>query len=198
MWPKLAKEYFLMNLLHRWICHSEHWKNQLRDEMVPWVLEGLELGPDVLELGPGPGFTTDLLRRRCQHLTAIEIDSNYADPLQRRLQGTNVHIVHADATVMPLPDQSFSGAVAFTMLHHVPSRRLQDQLFREVHRVLRPGAVFAGTDSIPRIFLRLAHIGDTYVPIDSGTLRARLEALGFSDVEIGVGKKRFRFRARRA
>ena len=87
-----------MNLLHRWMCHSEHWKNQLRDEMVPWVLAGLDLGPDVLELGPGPGFTTDLLRQRCRHLTAIEIDANYAGPLQQRLQGANVTVVHADAT----------------------------------------------------------------------------------------------------
>lgn len=187
-----------MNLLHRWICHSEHWKSQLREEMVPWVLQGLDLGPDVLELGPGPGFTTDLLRQRCPHLTAIEIDANYAQPLQERLQGENVKVVHADATAMPLPDQSFSSAVAFTMLHHIPSKQLQDQLFREVYRVLRPHAVFAGTDSIPRIFLRLAHIGDTYVPIDSSTLRARLEPAGFTDVEIERGEKRFRFRARRA
>jgi len=58
--------------------------------------------------------------------------------------------------------------------------------------------VFAGTDSIRRVFLRLAHIGDTYVPIDYHTLRARLEIAGFTDVEIARGKKRFRFRARRA
>src|SRR5919109_206254 len=187
-----------MNLLHRWICHSERWKNQLRDEMVPWVLEGLDLGPDVLELGPGPGFTTDLLRPLCRNLTAIEIDVDYAQPLEQRLQGANVRVVHADATAMPLPDGSFSGAVAFTMLHHVPSKQLQDQLFSEVRRVLRPGAVFAGTDSIPRIFLRLVHIGDTYVPIDSRTLRARLETAGFTDVEIDRGETRFRFRAWRA
>jgi len=186
-----------MNLLHRWMCHSEHWKNQLRDEMVPWVLAGLDLGPDVLELGPGPGFTTDLLRQRCRHLTAIEIDANYAGPLQQRLQGANVTVVHADATAIPFPHQSFSGAVAFTMLHHVPSKQLQDQLFGEVHRVLRPGAVFAGTDSIPRIFLHLAHIGDTYVPFDCRTLRSRLETAGFTDVQIENGEKRFRFRARR-
>ena len=187
-----------MNLLHRWICHSERWKNQLRDEMVPWVLEGLDLGPDVLELGPGPGFTTDLLRPFCRNLTAIEIDVDYAQPLEQRLRGANVRVVHADATAMPLPDGSFSGAVAFTMLHHVPSQQLQDQLFSEVRRVLRPGAVFAGTDSIPRIFLRLVHIGDTYVPIDSRTLRARLETAGFTNVEIEKGETRFRFRAWRA
>jgi SAM-dependent methyltransferase len=187
-----------MNLLHRWICHSEHWKKQLRDEMVPWVLEGLDLGADVLELGPGPGFTTDLLHQRCHHLTAVEIDPNYAGSLEDRLRGANVNVLHADATAMPLPDQAFSGAVAFTMLHHVPSQQLQDQLFREVHRVLRPGAVFAGTDSIPRVFLRLAHIGDTYVPIDYHTLGARLEMAGFLEVEIERGEKRFRFRARRA
>jgi len=29
---------------------------------------------DVSEIGPGPGFTTDVLRQRVAHLTAVEID----------------------------------------------------------------------------------------------------------------------------
>ncbi len=45
---------------------------------------------------------------------------------------------------MPFPADSFSGAVCFTMLHQVPSPALQDKLLAEVHRVLKPGAVFCG------------------------------------------------------
>ena len=55
------------------------------------------------------------------------------------MDGTNVTVVAGDATSMPFPDGSFSGAVCFTMLHHVPSAELQDRLLTETYRVLRPG-----------------------------------------------------------
>ena len=38
------------------------------------VLEGAELGPRVLELGPGPGLTTEVLAGVAPELTAIELD----------------------------------------------------------------------------------------------------------------------------
>jgi ubiquinone/menaquinone biosynthesis C-methylase UbiE len=187
-----------MNLLHRWICRSAYWKKTVTEQILPWVLEDIDLGADVLEVGPGPGLTTDLLRDRCAHLTALEVDAKMAELLQRRLGNGRVRVVHGDGTAMPFPDSCFSGAVAFTMLHHVPSAALQDQLLREVARVLKPGAVFAGTDSLASTKLRIVHIGDTYVPVDPNKFPERLQGAGFRDVEVGRGDTRFRFRARRA
>lgn len=185
-----------MNLLHRWICRSGYWKKTVTEQIVPWVLEEIDLGADLLEIGPGPGLTTDLLRNRCAHLTALEVDLKMAESLQRRLGNGRVSVVQGDGTSMPFPDSSFSGAVAFTMLHHVPSVALQDRLLREVSRVLKPGAVFAGTDSLASTKLRIVHIGDTYVPVDSNKFPERLRAAGFSDIEVERGDTRFRFRAR--
>ena len=73
------------------------------------------------------------------------------------------------------------------MLHHVPSITLQDQLLAEARRVLRPGGVLAGTDTAPSVLLRLAHIGDTMIPVDVATLGQRLEAAGFDEVEVKKG-----------
>lgn len=168
------------------------------EQIVPWVLEGIDLGDDVLEIGPGPGLTTDLLRDRCAHLTALEVDSKMAESLQRRLGNGRVSVVQGDGTAIPFPDRSFSGAVAFAMLHHVPSIALQDRLLREVARVLKPGAVFAGTDSLASTKLRIVHIADTYVPVDPDNFPARIQSAGFRDIEVGRGDTRFRFRARRS
>jgi SAM-dependent methyltransferase len=99
---------------------------------------------------------------------------------------------------MPFADGAFSGAACFTMLHHVPSPEAQDKLFGEVRRVLRPGGVFAGTDSTGRgLGFALLHVGDTKVVIDPRELPARLEAAGFGDVSVSAGADAVRFRARR-
>lgn len=156
------------------------------------------MGRDVLEIGPGPELTTDLLRTRFDRMTALEVDPTLADLLKRRMNGTNVTVMQGDASAMPFEDATFSGAVAFTMLHHVPSPALQDRLIDEVYRVLKLGGVFVGTDSVWSPVLWLIHIGDTLVPVDHGGFKLRLERAGFTDVQIESGRRRFRFSARRA
>jgi SAM-dependent methyltransferase len=100
---------------------------------------------------------------------------------------------------MPLSDGAFSAVVCFTMLHHVPSANAQDRLFGEVHRVLRPGAPFAGIDSTGRgIGFALLHLRDFRVVIDPSGLPARLQAAGFEDIAVDAGRDAFRFGARRA
>lgn len=186
-----------MNRVHRFLCRSDFWRKTLEEKVMPWVLTGVDLGQEVLEVGPGPGLTTDLLRRRFIRMTALEIDSRLARALAARLDGSNVRIIHGDATNMPFEDGTFTGALACTMLHHVPSPSLQDQLFREVGRVLKPGGVFAGVDSRQSFLMRVLHVYDTLVPVDPRTLGARLEAAGFEDVSIEINETSFRFRAKR-
>jgi len=71
----------------------------------------------------------------------------------------------------------------------VPSGALQDRLLVELCRVLRPGGLFVGSDSIASADLRQFHAGDTYVPIDPDGLPNRLESAGFVDVEVEVGSE---------
>jgi SAM-dependent methyltransferase len=158
----------------------------------------LELGDDVLEIGPGPGITTELLRPRTRCLTALEVDAAAAAALQKRLTGPGLRVVHGNGAAMPFSDSSFSAVVAFTMLHHVPTVVLQDRLLAEARRVLRPGGVFAGFDGIDSFLFRLVHLGDTYVPVDPDTFGRRLEAAGFADMAVERERGRFRFRATRA
>jgi SAM-dependent methyltransferase len=166
--------------------------------ILPWVLDGVELGPEVLEVGPGPGVTTDLLRTRVAHLTCVEIDPRLADSLSCRMRGHNVTVFRQDATAMSFADASFDGAVSLTMLHHVPSEALQNRLLAEVARVLRPGGVFAGTDSLDSIPLRLLHLFDTMVVANPATFQERLETAGFDEVHVEIMKPyAFRFRARK-
>ena len=185
-----------MNGLHRWLCRSALWRRGLEQHLLPWVLDGLTLGPDVLEIGPGPGLTTDWVRRRVARMTALELDPRLAAALRRRLRGTNVRVVHGDAAQMPFADGAFSTLISLTMLHHVPSPGLQDRLLAEARRVLQPGGLFAGMDSTLSLALRLIHLGDTMVTVDPDTFGARLQAAGFEQVVVTPRPNRFRFHAR--
>lgn len=186
-----------LNFIHRWLCRSPGWRKVLDERILPWALAGLELGDAVLEVGPGPGLTTDILRPRVAHLTAIEIDRSLAARLAQRLHGTNVNVVRGDATAMPFPDGQFSAAVSFTMLHHVSSPVLQDKLLREVWRVLKPGGVFAGVDSRQSWGMKIIHVADTLVPVDPRSFPSRLREAGFEEVNVETNERAFRFTARR-
>ena len=186
-----------MNRFHRWYCGTALWTREI-GRVASWALQDVDLGADALEIGPGRGHTTELLRQRVDRLTTVEIDAKLADGVRARFADAgNVAVETADATELPYEAERFTGAACFTMLHHVPSAELQDRLLREVHRVLRPGAVFAGSDSTPTLLFRLAHIRDTMVLVDPDTIGARLEAAGFTDVSLKVDRGAFRFRARR-
>jgi SAM-dependent methyltransferase len=180
------------------VCDSPEWRAAVRDEIIPWAVCDVDLGEDVLEIGPGYGATTDVFAELLPKLTSVEIDSDLAARLQARYAGTHVDVLVGDATRMSFPEGRFSGAVCFSMLHHVPSAELQDLLFNEAARVLRPGAPIIAVDSVESDGIRAFHQGDTYQPIDPATLSARLRAAGFIDVEVRVNEYGWTALARRS
>lgn len=186
-----------MNEGHQF-CDSPEWRAIVRDEVIPWAVRDVDLGEDVLEIGPGYGATTDVFAQLLPRLTAVEIDSELANRLQSRFADSHVEVVHGDATQLSFPDGRFSGAVCFSMLHHVPSAQLQDRLFAEAARVLRTGAPIVAVDGVPSEEVRAFHENDTYEPIDPETLPARLQNSGFAGVEVRVDKYGWTALARRA
>jgi ubiquinone/menaquinone biosynthesis C-methylase UbiE len=166
------------------LCASDEWREHVQQEVLPKALAGIDLGSNLLEVGPGYGATTDHLRTLVDQVTAIEIDPELAAALIERYDGTNVEVRAADATDLPLDDDRFSGAACFFMLHHVPSPAHQDRLFAEVARVVQPGGPLVAADSVESDDLRAFHEGDTFMPIDPATLEDRLTAAGWTDVEV--------------
>ena len=186
-----------MNRAHLEFCSSPEWARLVEDELLPWVLDGRELGDELLEVGPGPGLTTDVLRRKAPRVTAVELGLVLAEKLAARLASSNVQVIAGDVTRLPFPAGQFSGAACLTMLHHIPSPALQDAALAELARVLRPGGLLAGLDGLDTPTRRELHEDDVFVPVDPGTLEGRLRAAGFGRAQVDVAGDRVRFAALR-
>ena len=180
-----------MNENHAKLMPSPEWAAYIQDEVLPQATAGIELGTDLLELGPGPGAATEWLRHRVSRLVAVEHEEDAAGRLAGRFAGTNVEVVHGDAAALGsaglgYPDASFDTVATCTMLHHVPTRALQDKVLAEAFRVLRPGGTFLGSDSLPSNDLHQFHEGDTYNPVEPAAFLTRLQTVGFAAITLHV------------
>ena len=89
-------------------------------------------GKTVVDLGCGPGWYTEAMRRRGAHV--IPVDS---DPSETEYAGEPpAGVVIADAGALPLDDASVDGAFCSNLLEHTPAA---DPIIREIERILRPG-----------------------------------------------------------
>jgi SAM-dependent methyltransferase len=175
-----------VNENHATLCPSPQWAAHIQNELLPGLVSAVRLGEQMLEIGPGPGAATDWLRHRVGSLIALEVDREAAGKLAARFAGSNVEVMVGDAAGMTFADASFDSVGTFTMLHHVPTAALQDRVLAEAYRVLRPGGVLIGSDSLASNELHHFHVADTYNPVEPAALLTRLQTLGFAKITIMV------------
>lgn len=177
-----------MNTNHE-LCASPEWAAHLHDHVLPVVVARAGLGRAMIEVGPGPGAATEWLRSRVERLVAVEVEDGAAALLADRYAGTNVEVVRGSGTALEFADASFDSAASFTMLHHVPTAALQNRLLAEILRVLRPGGVLVGADSLASNSLHEFHEGDVYNPVEPAAFLVRLQTLGYVDITLGVADR---------
>jgi len=184
-----------MNAAEHFICSSSIWRYFTRRQLLPWILSGVHLGDHLLEIGAGYGAATAQLKTRVSRVTSLEYDHNAT--LKLKLQNGAVlgGAVRGDAARLPFASQTFSSALAILVLHHLKSAELQDQMFEEAFRVLRPGGVFVAFEITDGWFHRVGHIRSTFTPVPPGSLNSRLSAAGFSSIALDSRQGAFRVTA---
>jgi len=179
------------------LCATPEWAEFMHRDVLGPLLSDLELGAEMLEIGPGPGAATEWLRHRVGRLVALEVDPQAAEQLARRFPDSNVEVVVGDASHLEFADESFDSVGTFTMLHHLPSAAVQNAVLSEALRVLRPGGLLVGSDSLASTGLHDFHAGDTYNPVEASGLLTRLQTIGYAAVTVSVDYD-LRFVARKA
>jgi ubiquinone/menaquinone biosynthesis C-methylase UbiE len=98
----------------------------------------------VLEIGCGAGRVTRALARLFGQVHAVDVSAEMIEQARRNLAGLpNVHLyVNNGMDLSPLPAIEFDFAFSSIVFQHIPSYEVIESYVREVHRLLRPGALF--------------------------------------------------------
>jgi SAM-dependent methyltransferase len=187
-----------MNSAEHYFCSSALWGYLTRRQLLPWLLSGARLGDHVLELGAGYGAATEGLGNRVSRVTSLDYDAASIQRLRLKHSGDASAALCGDAARLPFADETFTSAVGILVLHHLQSRELQDRMFAEVFRVLRPGGVFLAFEITDTWLNRAIHYKSTFTPLTPGSAFARLTSAGFSRVSIDFRRGGFRLSATRA
>jgi len=98
----------------------------------------------VLEIGCGAGRVTRALAKFFGEVHAVDVSAEMVRLATEALRGySNVFVYQnngKDLTVVP--QRQFDFAFSMIVFQHIPNREIIESYVREVHRLLRPGALF--------------------------------------------------------
>lgn len=108
----------------------------------PWKIVNLVKGGLVLDLGSGHCINGAYLanRKDVRYLICLDISPSMLEEARKLLSKRGVSLaefIAADATAIPLRDESIDSIVSIAMIHHLPGSEAR-KVFREVTRILKP------------------------------------------------------------
>ena len=110
----------------------------------------------VLEIGCGAGRVTRALARVFGEVHAVDVSGEMIERARAALTGLANAFVYQNngMDLSVVPDLPFDFAFSVIVFQHIPSRGVIEQYFREIARLLRPGALFKvqvqGLPEIPK------------------------------------------------
>jgi len=143
----------------------------------------------ILDMGCGTGNYTYALRRVAKNVIGIDLSQSMLE--QARAKFSKLPLICGDVTSIPFKSETFDGAFAIQVLHHVKEKEL---FLREAYRILRKQAsvaVHACSHQQMRAFWFYYYfprglVVDLERMPDSTEVASLLEKVGFSNVGIEI------------
>ncbi|HWY47222.1 MAG TPA: methyltransferase domain-containing protein [Bryobacteraceae bacterium] len=101
-------------------------------------------GMRVLEIGCGAGRVTKALAKLFGEVHAVDVSGEMVRQAGEALRGHPNAFVYQNngKDLTGVPEREFDFAFSSIVFQHIPSREVIENYVREVHRLLRPGALF--------------------------------------------------------
>jgi len=155
------------------------------------LIKLLHIGRDsvILDMGSGTGNYAAVLQRVAKCVIGIDVSIGMIQ--QARAKFAGLQLICGDVTSLSFDSETFDGAFAVQVLHHIKKR---EPFLREAHRVLRKGACIAIHSCSHRQMQAFWHyhyfpkgleVDLARIP-DSQEIALLLESSGFSDIGIEV------------
>jgi len=148
LWEKLAKEntrFYIASSFGRGITEKQFTESGEKDYERLLTLDGKSelVKGTFLEIGCGTGRMTEFIAKDWSKVIAVDISSEMIKQGKKRLKHIyNIEWHETDGETLPLPDNSVDFAFSYLVYQHVKTRGMMKRNFREVCRVLKPGALF--------------------------------------------------------
>lgn len=120
----------------------------------------LALSPEltVLEIGAGGGYYAHPLSRLVRSFIALDLQAEMLTRLRHKPLSGQLLPVQADASHLPIAENSVDVVIAVTVLGEVPSA---EKTIAEIRRVLRPSGVLSVSEHWPDPdFLSFGHVNE--------------------------------------
>jgi SAM-dependent methyltransferase len=153
-WDRRAREnarYYVASGREQWTDDEYYRSGEINvEQQILNDLENICQGRDprqmnVLEIGCGTGRITRALAKFFGHVWAVDISEEMVRQAREALRDfPNAHVFQnngRDLAVFENPPR-FDFAFSYIVFQHIPSRDVIESYMCEVHRLLRPGALF--------------------------------------------------------
>lgn len=110
-------------------------RQKIWEEFV-FLFEDLKEGEKVLDLGCGNGRWFEIFKDKKVDYTGVDFSEKLIEIAKRRFPEGKFLV--ADALNLPFSENFFDKVYSLSVLHHIPSKELRLQFFKEIKRVLKP------------------------------------------------------------
>lgn len=108
------------------------------------LITDINSGDKVLDLGCGNAFLLPLILDKGARYVGFDLSEKLIEisknKYEKEIENGQAEFVIGQATELPFKDDEFDFVISFAVLHHIPSRELQEKYFQEIKRVLKSNA----------------------------------------------------------